>query len=240
MPEDQPGDRPPFGVEKVSDEKRAASIRSALHELHNVERPVSPDIPLASTERAIGRLTIAVWAVAILLAFHAMLAVLNLTTSQSVRATIPAGWTLPGAGPPTITEDNISSSRYASEKEFNGFPDWPLDRQIKAATVIAIVKYVKDGDRHKAVFSEFLKKDPGLNFYYKVGDEWERGGFYAREGVSRGDGQIVFFTGNPPFMKYGCSMHGTRILSFGDMPLETLRERAIAIGNSAPTNSTRQ
>jgi hypothetical protein len=164
-----------------------------------------------------------------------------LFTSQSVRTTtIPAGWSLPGAGTPTITEDNISPSGYASEKEFNGLHDWPLDRQIKAATVIAIVKYEKDGDRHRAVFSEFLKKDPGIKFYYKVGDEWERGGFYAREGVSHGDGQIVFFTGNPPFMRYSCSMHGTRILSFGDMPLDILRERAKATGNSASTNSTRQ
>jgi hypothetical protein len=108
--------------------------------------------------------------------------------------------------------------------QYTGFHDWPVKKQIQAASVIAIARYETEGKKLKCVISEILKKDPDTDFYYQVGDEYERGSHYMSDDTTYGDGQIIFFTGSPASMKYSCSFTGDRVMALGGMPFDELRE----------------
>lgn len=110
------------------------------------------------------------------------------------------------------------------EEKLEGFHDWPLQKRIDAASVVAIARFEKRGDRLKAVITEVLKKSAQTDFYYKVGDEYVEGGRQIEPNTKYGDGMIVFFVGSPARMKYAMSFHGDRVGGLGDMPLEALRE----------------
>jgi hypothetical protein len=110
----------------------------------------------------------------------------------------------------------------------NSYPDFyalPLEKQIAAASVIAIAKYEKDGDRTKCVISEVLKLAPGTKFHYNVGDEFRQCSHYSRAGEDRGDGQLMFFVGSPATFRYSSSFRGDRLSGLGDMPFDMLRKQ---------------
>ncbi len=116
------------------------------------------------------------------------------------------------------TFSTVIKDRYA------GFHDWPVKKQIQTASVIVIARYETEGKKLKCVISEILKKAPDTDFYYQVGDEYERGSHYMRADTTYGDGKIIFFTGSPASMKYSCSFTGDRVMSLGGMPFDELRE----------------
>ena len=108
--------------------------------------------------------------------------------------------------------------------EFNNFHDWPVEKQVQAASVIAIGKYQKSGDTLKCMISEILKQKPDAAFYYKIGDEFRPGSQVMRDNTTYGDGQIIFFAGSPASFRYSCGFTGDRIRGMGGMPLSELRE----------------
>ncbi|NJK92950.1 MAG: hypothetical protein HC904_14705 [Blastochloris sp.] len=166
-----------------------------------------------STDSAIRRLTIAVWILSVLVAVNIVISSFSALFPPAITKRMALS--LPGSFTPGFTQQ---------QDDYKGFYDWPLEKQIDAASVIAVTKYEKDGDRYKAVISEILKQAPEVQFNYKVGDEYMGGGYYPKEGTSRGDGAIIFFTGSPSSMEYSCSFYGDRIAAFGDMPFEVLRK----------------
>jgi hypothetical protein len=103
------------------------------------------------------------------------------------------------------------------------FHSLPLEQQVEAASVIAISRYEKDGDRLKCVISEILKQSPGTKFYYKVGDEFRQCSFYPKLNEYSIDGQIIFFIGSPAQFKYSTSLNNERVTGLGDMPIDALR-----------------
>jgi len=123
----------------------------------------------------------------------------------------------------TSFPDAVSPTPEMDATKYNNFSDWPLHEQIQEATVIAIARYEKDGERYKAVFKEFLKKENNTIFFYEVGDEYPQSSYQPKDGISYGDGQIIFFTGSPATMRYACSFRGDRIAAFSDMPFDVLR-----------------
>ena len=178
--------------------------------------------PVEPTERdpivrALRRLTIAVWA---LTGIMAVLVAMYL--ALYVASYIP--W---------LTESSSPSGRSVSVREppakviaqFEDFYAQPPEKQIAAASVIAIVRYQKDGERSKCLISEILKQTPGVKFYYKVGDELVHCSHYPKAGENRGDGQVVFFVGDPAQFRFSSSFHGERLGGLGDMPLDLLRKQ---------------
>jgi hypothetical protein len=169
----------------------------------------SPNNP---TARSIKRLTVAVWALAIIAAAQLAFSVLAMLFPSFVTQR----WLR--SGPHEFSSPEITS------EEFNGFHDWPVEKQVQAASVIAIGKYQKSDSTLKCIISEILKQKPGAAFYYKVGEEFPHGNQHIRENTTYGDGQIMFFTGSPATFRYSCSFAGERIGGLGDMPMSQLRE----------------
>jgi len=106
------------------------------------------------------------------------------------------------------------------------FYELPIEEQIKQASVIGLARYEPSSEgKKKAIFREFLKKDPNTTLYYAIGDEYPSASFYPKEGTDYGDGVIVFFVGSPANMKMSMTYTGDRIHSLGDIPLELFRKK---------------
>jgi hypothetical protein len=156
--------------------------------------------------RKLDRLTTAVW---VLVALSA----LNLST------TLYSLWPyLTHTSGPATAEALESIERYAN------FHDWPVDKQIQAASVIALGTHRIEKDQVKTVIAEILKQTPGTTFYYKIGDEW-RTHQPLRPNASYGEGQVMFFVGSPAQFRFSTSYHDGRITGLGDMPLDVLRKK---------------
>lgn len=164
----------------------------------------------ANLTRAVRRLTIAVWSLIVLLALFAGICVVAFISVISFSRDGPE---------PTLTSSSPDSSRPVLEH----FHSLPLEQQVEAASVIAISRYEKDGDRLKCVIAEILKQSPGTKFYYKVGDEFRQCSFYPKPNEYSIDGQIIFFIGSPAQFKYSTSLNNERVTGLGDMPIDVLR-----------------
>ncbi len=170
--------------------------------------------PTDSGAPPIRRLTIAVWVLSVLTIVNIGISLFGALFPPAVARRIRI----------SLPEGPVTSSTTTYEDQYVGFHEWPLERQIQKASVIAIARYEKDNGRLKCVISEILKQAPDTKFYYKVGDEYRPSSVYPRDNASYGDGQIIFFTGSPAFMRYSCSFEGDRIGGLGDMPIDVLRE----------------
>jgi hypothetical protein len=166
------------------------------------------------TSQKLGRLTIAVW-------------ILVAISSLNLLATLYGLW-------PFAREDSGSSSASALTREFRergdpyaDFFEWPLEKQIQAASVIALGEHrIQDG-QVRTYIVEILKRKPGTTFHYKVGDEM--GTRQAvRANTSYGDGQVMFFLGSPAQFRFSTSYRDGRVATLGGMPLELLRKQAQA------------
>ena len=165
------------------------------------------------TSRSLNKLTIAVWALVIV-------TVAQLSFS-AVALFFPSVVTKRWNG---AMLDRTGPSEPVRFDEFNNFHDWPVEKQIQAASLIAIGKYQKSGDTLKCIISEILKQKSDTAFYYKVGEEFPHGNIHIQNNTKYGDGQIMFFTGSPASFRYSCSFTGDRIGGLGDMPMSKLRE----------------
>jgi hypothetical protein len=164
--------------------------------------------------KAVRRLTIAVWAlvivVAVLVAIYLVAYVPWIKLSWNNRE---------------ISSESPSSSSLRSLPQYERFYDLPLDKQIDAASVIALAQYQKEGEKLKCVVSEILKRSPNTEFYFKVGDEYPQCSRYPKANESYGDGQIMFFVGSPAQFRYSTSFEGDRLTGLGDMPIALLRAK---------------
>ena len=165
--------------------------------------------------RAVRRLTIAVWALTTVLAVLLGMYFVAYIPFLSMMGESPSE-PRPTSGPSTVSK---LTDRY------NKFYEWPPEKQIDAASVIALAKYQKNGDRMKCIISEILKKAPETKFYYNVGDEYGQCSHYLRPGEDRGDGQIMFFVGNPAEFRFSTSLRGDRLSGLGDMPIDLLKKQ---------------
>ena len=164
--------------------------------------------------RAIRRLTIAVWALVLVLVVN--------TALQLLTGFLPVMFAR------TLFDDSpgpTSLRSYPSVDPMADFYEWPLDKQVANASVIVLTKFEQDGPRIKSMISEILKLAPGTTFNYRVGDEYARGSRYVRENTSYGDGEIVFFTDSPATMRYSSTYQGGRLLGLGDLPIDVLRQK---------------
>ena len=167
-----------------------------------------------SSVRALRGLTIAVWA---------LTAVIAVFVSLYLVAYIPS-FTLSSARP---TGSAVAESAPLMES-FARYPDFhamPLEKQIEAASVIAIARYERVGERNKCVLSEILKQAPGTKFYFKLGDELRQCSHDVKPNETRGDGQLMFFVGSPADFRFSTSFYGDRLGGLGNMRVDLLRKQ---------------
>jgi hypothetical protein len=164
--------------------------------------------PTDSGVRSIRRLTIAVWVLG-------GLTILNIGVSLFAALCPLARFWFP------LPNHMYTENMATTQDPYNEFSDWPLEKQIQKASVIAIARYQTENGKPKSVISEILKQSPDAKFYYKVGDEYRPA---SREGAKYGDGVIIFFTGSPASMRFSSTFEGDRIEAFGDIPIDTIRE----------------
>ncbi len=69
------------------------------------------------------------------------------------------------------------------------------------------------------------KKEPGTIIYYKVGDEYPGASYYPKDGINRGEGVIIFFTGSPATMKMSVTFSDGRIHGLNDIPIELFKKK---------------
>jgi len=112
-----------------------------------------------------------------------------------------------------------------SEIPYNDFFKWPVDKKISESSAILLTKYQKNGDRLTAVVSEILKKNPGIDLYYNVGDEIQGFSQKIEKNTVYGDGQVVFMTGSPASFRFSTTFEHDRITGMGDMPITLLRKK---------------
>jgi hypothetical protein len=182
--------------------------------------PISVD----STAKSIKRLTLGVWILSILTLGNLIISIVAFLHPPFLARRIMA----------SLPEPKVSSSSHAREDDYNGFYDWPLEKQIQTASVIAVGKWQKEDKKLKCIIVEILKQKPGIKFYYKVGDEYTSGSFYPKGDANYLDGQVMFFTGSPPMCRYSVSYSEDRVTGFGDMPIDELR-RMIKKENTEPS-----
>lgn len=167
-----------------------------------------------ATVRALRRLAIAVWALVLVVAVSAVVPMM------AYLPWLMSMWSH-SEGPGAARSSASSLLTTPHEK----FHELPIEKQIAAASVIAIAKYQKDGEKLKCVVSEVLKRSPDTAFYFKVGDEFPDCSRYPRPDVSYGEGMVMFFVGNPAQMRYSTSIYENRLIGVGDMPVDLLRRK---------------
>jgi hypothetical protein len=114
------------------------------------------------------------------------------------------------------------------ERWDNDFHARPPEEKIKRASAILLTRLEKDGDRHREIVAEILKRKPGVRLYYKVGDEYEMLSHAPTPECTgcEGQGSIVFMIGNPATMVSSVTYDGDRLRSMGDIPLDEIRRLA--------------
>ena len=158
----------------------------------------------------------AVWILSALIA-------INLThyLIESVIFWMPEKRSAAAFSPPPVSTSNFSNPYVDSYSDFN---DWPLEKQIKASSVIALARYKSEDGRLKCIITDILKQDPSSTFYYKVGDEYTELSQTPEPNTQYGDGAIMFFTGSPASFRFSTSFSGDRAMGLGDMPISVLKE----------------
>jgi hypothetical protein len=167
----------------------------------------------ARSTRAIRSLSIAVWALVIVLVANVAVSLYEQFATWNYP---PYSWQLPSTSSRQVNLSSVDA--------LANFYDWPVDKQIQNSSVIALTAFKQDGQKLKSVIVEILKQQPGTAFPYQVGDEYARGTRYVRENTTYGDGELIFFTGSPATMRYSSTYSEGRLLGMGDMPLRALRE----------------
>jgi hypothetical protein len=116
-----------------------------------------------------------------------------------------------------------------AQKPSVSFHEMHLEDQIKQSSVIALAKFEPSPDgKIRAIIKEFLKKEPNVQIYYNIGDEYSAASYYPSENEIRGDGVVIFFVGSPASMRKFVTYAGERILGLADLPLELFKKKCEA------------
>ena len=170
-----------------------------------------------STAKAIRGLTVAIWALVFVFALSVAGRLLwgFLPYRQHSQA-MPSNMSERSPGP--STDDGSFNDPY------QGFNQWPIEKQIASASAIVLTKHSINGGKLTSTVSEILKLKTGTTFYYKVGDEYSPSSRMIEKDTLYGDGEVIFFTGSPAEMRFSATYSGGRCRAIGDMPIDTLRK----------------
>ena len=175
-----------------------------------------------TTESPIRRLSLTVWLLSALVVINIAVTLFAVLFPPWHSKTLIHP--VPTAYKPAMDEDT-----YADVTE------WPVEKRIAKATVIAITRFEKDGEKYKAIITEILKQTTGVKFNFKVGDEYSPGNYYANGRTRYGDGEIILFTGSHAMMRESSVYSDDRIPAYGDMLISVFRNIIKEQANLAPS-----
>lgn len=166
--------------------------------------------------KAIRSLTVAVWALVVVFI---------------VGLILPFVWTIFAYGPFTSDVSSGSTSGGGGtaasmtmwEDEFNGFHEWPVEKQIANASAILVTRHTTGDAEPKNIISEILFLKPGTTLAYAVGDEFLPYGRPVDGSQLVGDGEIVFLTGSPPSFKYSTTYSGDECPGLDGLSIDALK-----------------
>src|SRR5690606_5431057 len=122
-----------------------------------------------------------------------------------------------------ISESPVSNSTPTQEFSFR---ELSIDEKIDKASVIAVAEFQPQEDGvHAAIITEILKQDDNVEFFYSVGDEYTPSSYYPIERQDRGDGVIIFFSGNPATMHFTTTYRGERVTGLADIPIALFKQK---------------
>lgn len=178
-------------------------------------------------EKALRRLTRAMWAIAIALIALVVISALPLIAPgfyfRTVTDDATAALTSPNPVPPS------EGPTVSLQSEYPDFHRLPIEEKVKAASVVALGRYERgDGSTLRAIVTEIVKKTPGTVSYFDVGQEVPNASLLLRPGTNYGDGALIFFAGSPAMMRESYSVSKGRISGLGDVPVDRIREMARA------------
>jgi hypothetical protein len=182
--------------------------------------PEKPD-PLV---RAVRRLTVAVWVVAIATLLQLAFSVFaNTVAARRMMRAISADMSK-RAAQEEPTHASTSSISWPESFEGKQFNELTTEKKIHYASVILLTKHEKTPKRWREIITEIVKVKPGTEFHFKVGEEYPELSTPADYACS-GDGNIVFLIGSPAMMSESSSYTGDRLDSFGGLRIADLREQ---------------
>ena len=173
-----------------------------------------------SSVRALRGLTIAVWALTAVMAVFVTLYLVAFIPSFSLSSV--------NLTRSTVTDSVRPLGSFTSYPEFHAMS---LESQVEAASVIAIARYEREGERNKCVLSEVLKQSPGTEFRLQLGAELGHCSHNVKPSENRGDGQLLFFVGSPAEFRFSRTFYGERLAGPSNMPMHLLRKQ---IGDQPP------
>lgn len=147
--------------------------------------------------KAISRLTIAVWVLAVLLLVH---------VAYDMFAESPST----AAGPE-------SNPAFMDDFPHDPWAGLTLEQKLGRTSAVLITSISSDGQSKKAIVKDILKLSPGTTIFYEVGEEFPNSS-------TDGDGFLVLLTGSPASMQESYSIRDGRIRGLGDMPVARLNE----------------
>lgn len=115
---------------------------------------------------------------------------------------------------------------------YENFHSWPLEKQLRTATLVLRMEYQKDGNRYKSIIREVIKQNADTKFYYKIGDEFPELSMMQEKDCVYGDGQIAFLVGSPAEMRYATSYSNNKLSALGGMPLDDLKQLAKKVSSN--------
>jgi hypothetical protein len=129
----------------------------------------------------------------------------------------------PRDGPSRMTMTTSGITPVATPRSFSC--ELPAEDMVHRASAVLLTSYQPSGNSFKAVVAEIVKVEPGTTVEYKVGEEFPDPAIARRrpDGVSYGDGNVVFLDGSPALMRCAFSFENGRIGGLGDMTLDKLR-----------------
>lgn len=165
---------------------------------------------------ALRRLTKAVWALVVVFAAFVVLYAAGMFLST------PSG----DLAPQTSRHESIDIPIEARD-----FLDAPIEEKIRESTVIVLARHQSDGSHLRCSVSEILKHAPGIEFNFKVGDDLQWCDHDIEPDTTYGDGQIIFFQGNPARPRFSTTFEGDRLNDMGGTPIELIRDMIKAEAN---------
>jgi len=109
----------------------------------------------------------------------------------------------------------------------NDFSALPMKERVRLATAILVVETREVDGMHKAFVKEVLKRLPGVELHYRVGEEYVNLNHYPSASCYKctEKSTLVFLRGNPAQMRFSTTFT-TANAAVGGMSLEDIRKRA--------------
>jgi len=139
-------------------------------------------------------------------------------------AVLLVGWAVAFFGV-SFTETSNTHTEQGEAASFIDKAHWrelPVSEKIERMLGVALLRFEEQEDKLMAARVEkIVVINNAANIPLNVGDRVEKADYYAAEGFSRNrDGVLLMYAGSPAKEMEGAYLYESRLIAYGDMPLE--------------------